>query len=147
MDWNFIFKIIIGLLSVITIFQVIRLIELSSRLAKNKDEVTERSNKINGILLLISGFALVGFFFWQRAKWGYLTLQDPASEHGVLIDQLWHTTMGLIIIVFAILQPMLFGFSYLYRGRKNNKAHFISHNNKLEIFWTAIPTVVLAGTT
>ena len=145
MDWNFIFKIIIGLLTLITIFQVIRLIELSSRLAKNKDEVTERSNKINGILLLISGFALVGFFFWQRAKWGYLTLQDPASEHGVLIDQLWHTTMGLIIIVFVILQPMLFGFAYLYRGRKNNKAHFISHNNKLEIFWTAIPTVVLAG--
>ena len=110
MDWNFIFKIIIGLLSVITIFQVIRLIELSSRLAKNKDEVTERSNKINGILLLISGFALVGFFFWQRAKWGYLTLQDPASEHGVLIDQLWHTTMGLIIIVFVILDKSSFAF-------------------------------------
>ncbi len=144
MDLNFIFKIVIGFLIIITFFQVIRLIELSSRLAGNKDEVTERSNKINGILLLISGFALVGFFFWQRAKWGYLTLQDPASEHGVLIDQLWHTTMGLIIIVFVILQPILFGFAFLYRGRKNNKAHFISHNNKLEIFWTAIPTVVLS---
>ena len=144
MDLNFIFKILIGVLVIVTIFQVVRLIELSSRLAGNKDEVTDRSNKINGILLFISGFALVAFFFWQRAQWGYLTLQDPASEHGVLIDQLWHTTMGLIIIVFLILQPVLFGFAFLYRGRKKRKAYFISHNNKLEIFWTAIPTVVLS---
>ena len=144
MDLNFIFKILIGFLVIVTIFQVVRLIELSSRLAGNKDEVTDRSNKINGILLFISGFALVAFFFWQRAQWGYLTLQDPASEHGVLIDQLWHTTMGLIIIVFLILQPILFGFAFLYRGRKKRKAYFISHNNKLEIFWTAIPTVVLS---
>tara|TARA_B100001758_G_scaffold200785_1_gene179633 strand:+ start:643 stop:1854 length:1212 start_codon:yes stop_codon:yes gene_type:complete len=143
-DLNFIFKIVIGILVIVTFFQVIRLIELSSRLAGNKDEVTDKSNKINGILLFISGFALVAFFFWQRAEWGYLTLQDPASEHGVLIDQLWHTTMGLIIIIFVILQPMLFGFSFLYRGRKKRKAYFISHNNKLEIFWTAIPTVVLS---
>ena len=145
MDLNFIFKILIGFLVIVTIFQVVRLIELSSRLAGNKDEVTDRSNKINGILLFISGFALVAFFFWQRAQWGYLTLQDPASEHGVLIDQLWHTTMGLIIICFLILQPILFGFAFLYRGRKNRKAYFISHNNKLEIFWTAVPTVVLSG--
>ena len=144
MDLNFIFKIVIGILVIVTFFQVIRLIELSSRLAGNKDEVTDRSNKINGILLCISGFALVAFFFWQRAQWGYLTLQDPASEHGVLIDQLWHTTMGLIIVVFLILQPILFGFAFLYRGREKRKAYFISHNNKLEIFWTAIPTVVLS---
>ena len=144
MDLNFIFKIVIGILVIVTFFQVIRLIELSSRLSGDKDEVTDRSNKINGILLFISGFALVAFFFWQRAQWGYLTLQEPASEHGVLIDQLWHTTMGLIIICFLILQPILFGFAFLYRGRKNRKAYFISHNNKLEIFWTAIPTVVLS---
>ena len=53
--------------------------------------------------------------------------------------------MGLIIVVFLVLQPVLFGFSYLYRGRKKRKAYFISHNNKIEIFWTAIPTVVLSG--
>ena len=47
----------------------------------------------------------------------------------------------LSIIASALI---LFGFSYLYRGRKNRKAYFISHNNKLEIFWTAIPTVVLS---
>ena len=74
MDLNFIFKIVIGILVIVTFFQVIRLIELSSRLAGNKDEVTDKSNKINGILLFISGFALVAFFFWQRAEWGYLTL-------------------------------------------------------------------------
>ena len=144
MELNFIFKILIGILVIVTFFQVIRLIELSSRLAGNKDEVTERSNNINGILLFASGIGLVAFFFWQRATWGYLTLKEPASEHGVLIDQLWHTSMGLIIIVFLVLQPILFGFSFFYRGRKNRKAYFISHNNKLEVFWTAIPTVILS---
>jgi len=143
-DINFILKILIGLLIIVTFFQVIRLIELSSRLAENRDQVTDKSNFYNGLLLLLSGVGLLAFFFWQRAEWGHLTLQAPASEHGVLIDQLWDTTMGLIIVVFLVLQPILFGFSYLYRGRKNRKAYFISHNNKLEIFWTAIPTVVLS---
>ena len=59
MDLNFILKIAIGLLVIITFFQVIRLIELSSRLAENKDQVTDKSNFYNGLLLLISGF---GFF-------------------------------------------------------------------------------------
>ena len=49
-----------------------------------------------GLLLLLSGIGLLAF--WQRAEWGHLTLQAPASEHGVLIDQLWDTTMGLIIV-------------------------------------------------
>ena len=105
MDLNFILKIAIGLLVIITFFQVIRLIELSSRLAENKDQVTDKSNFYNGLLLLLSGIGLLAFFFWQRAEWGHLTLQAPASEHGVLIDQLWHTTMGLIIVVFLVLQP------------------------------------------
>ena len=52
----------------------------------------------------------VSFFFWQRAEWGHLTLQAPASEHGVLIDQLWDTTMGLIIVVFLVLQPSFIWF-------------------------------------
>tara|TARA_Y100000994_G_scaffold195497_1_gene165096 strand:- start:963 stop:1910 length:948 start_codon:yes stop_codon:yes gene_type:complete len=75
--------------------------------------------------------------------WMDQTLPVAASEHGPIIDSLWDTTMGLIIIVFLILTPMLFGVSFFYRGKKENKASYITHNNKLEFFWTAIPAVVL----
>ena len=38
---------------------------------------------------------------------------------------------------------MLFYFTYKYRGNKNNKAYFFAHNNKLEVVWTVIPTIIL----
>ena len=136
-------KVLIVLFVLIFLAQIIRVFEISSNIGKNKNEVTDSSNNINGIFLLIAGIVLLVFFFWQRAEWMHLTLQTPASEHGVMIDKLWDTTMGLIMFVFLLLTPMLFGIAYYFRGRQDRKASFITHNNKLEIFWTAIPAVVL----
>ena len=53
--------------------------------------------------------------------------------------------MTLILVVFFIVTPMLFYFSYRYRGNKQNTAYFLVHNNKLEFIWTIIPTIVLTG--
>ena len=137
---------ITGLIIIVAIIfcaQIVRVFEVSNIITKEKNEVSDQSNLINGLLLLISGFALIAFFFWQCYQWMYLTIQNPASEHGQQVAQLWDTTMGLIVFVFLILTPMLFGFAWWFRGRKNNTASYITHNNKLEIFWTAIPAVVL----
>ena len=30
-------------------------------------------------------------------------------------------------------------------GKKTNTAYFYSHNNKLEIIWTVVPTIILSG--
>ncbi len=136
-------KILVVLVGVIFIAQLVRVLELANLLSKTKNEVTDSSNNFNGYLLLISGFALLIFFFWQRAEWMHLTLRNPSSEHGLAIEALWDTTMGLIIIVFLVLTPMLFGFAFLYRGNATRKASYITHNNKLEVFWTAIPAVIL----
>ena len=136
-------KLLIVLASIIFITQVVRIFEISNFLSRSKNEVTDQSNNVNGILLLFAGVALVLFFFWQKAMWMDLTLQNPASEHGLEVQALWDTTMGLIVIVFLILTPVLFGFSFLYRGKETNTASYITHNNKLEVFWTAIPAVVL----
>ena len=136
-------NILIVLVAIIFIAQIVRIFEISNIVSKAKNEITNESNHINGILLLLSGIGLVVFFFWQRAMWMGHTLPVAASEHGPIIDSLWDTTMGLIIIVFLILTPMLFGVSFLYRGKKENTASYITHNNKLEFFWTAIPAVVL----
>ena len=136
-------KVLVLLIGVIFVAQVVRIFELSTLIKKTKNEVTDYSNHINGILLLIAGIGLLIFFFWQRAEWMDQTLQSPASEHGVWIDGLWDTTMALILFVFLALTPLLFTVAYWFRGKKSNKASYITHNNKLEFFWTAIPAVVL----
>ena len=136
-------KLLIVLVAIIFIAQVVRVFEISNLITKTKNEVSDQSNHINGILLLLAGIGLLIFFFWQRAEWMDQTLQISASEHGPIIDSLWDTTMGLIIVVFLILTPMLFGIAFFYRGKEDNTASYITHNNKLEFFWTAIPAVVL----
>jgi cytochrome c oxidase subunit 2 len=136
-------KLLIVLVAIIFIAQVVRVFEISNLITKTKNEVSDQSNHINGILLLLAGIGLLIFFFWQRAEWMDQTLKISASEHGPIIDSLWDTTMGLIIVVFLILTPMLFGIAFFYRGKEDNTASYITHNNKLEFFWTAIPAVVL----
>ena len=110
---------------------------------KNGNEVSDGSNNINGILLLLAGIGLIVFFFGKERNGWIKHYQAPASEHGVMIDKL-DVTMGLIMFVFLLpLTPILFGIAYYFRGRKDRKASFITHNNKLEFFWTAIPAVTL----
>ena len=96
-------KVLVVLVAIIFVAQVVRIFELSSLITKTKNEVSDESNHINGVLLLIAGVGLLLFFFWQRAEWMDQTLQLAASEHGPIIDNLWDTTMGLIIVVFLIL--------------------------------------------
>jgi cytochrome c oxidase subunit 2 len=85
------------------------------------------------------------FVVWQMIEWDHLLLPGAASLHGAKIDVLMQFTMGMILVVFFILTPMLFYFAYKYRGNKNNTAYFFAHSNKLELIWTIIPTIVLTG--
>jgi cytochrome c oxidase subunit 2 len=53
--------------------------------------------------------------------------------------------MIVIMIGFFIVNTFLFLFSYLYRHNKNRKVTFYTHNNNLEIIWTTVPAIVMAG--
>ena len=77
--------------------------------------------------------------------WNHVLLPPASSAHGTQIDLLMKVSMGLIITVFFITSPMLFYFVFKYRGKKSNKAYFLSHNNKLEVVWTIIPTIILTA--
>ena len=72
-------------------------------------------------------------------------LPESASEHGVTYDSLFFISFALIMFVQIITQALLHYFSYKYRGLKNTKATFITHNNRLEFIWTIIPAIVLFG--
>ena len=137
---------IIAILVIATLVQIVRVSELLSEI-KNKDvnEVTDKDNNTQGILFLIVGFGFLIFVVWQMITWNHLLLPPASSVHGIQIDFLMKMSMGLILIVFFVLSPILFYFLYKYRGKKSNKAYFFSHNNKLEVVWTVIPTIILTG--
>tara|TARA_B100000287_G_C20533208_1_gene741727 strand:+ start:99 stop:1076 length:978 start_codon:yes stop_codon:yes gene_type:complete len=137
---------VVVLLVIVTLVQLTRVSELLGEL-RNEDvnEVTDNDNKTQGILYLVVGMGFIVFVIWQMFEWNHLLLPPASSIHGAEIDVLMKFTMTLILVVFFIVTPMLFYFAYRYRGNKNNTAYFFAHNNKLELVWTVVPTIVLTG--
>ena len=136
--------IVVVILLVAALVQVTRVSELLSEIkSKDVNEVTDKDNNTQGLLFLIVGFGFLIFVVWQMVTWNHLLLPPASSLHGAQIDVLMQASMALILIVFFILSPILFYFLYRYRGKKSNKAYFFSHNNKLEVVWTVVPTIIL----
>jgi cytochrome c oxidase subunit 2 len=71
-------------------------------------------------------------------------LGEPASDHGVLVDQMLYVTLAVTFVVFVITQIALFWFAYKYQESDNRKAFYYPHNNTLELIWTVIPAIVLS---
>jgi cytochrome c oxidase subunit 2 len=141
-----------GLLLAIVLFllvlataQIVRIYELATKASK-RDEyvVTNKDNNNQGRLMLVFGIGLLSSFVWMVNAWSPIFLPKPSSLHGVEIDMLWDISMGLIVVVFFIVQPILFFFAYKYRGKEGQKATYYEHNNKLEFIWTIVPAIVLA---
>ncbi len=137
---------LVVLLVIAALVQLTRVSELLAELKKeNVNEVTDSDNQTQGFLYLVVGMGFVVFVVWQMFEWNHLLLPEAASIHGAKIDVLMQFTMTMILVVFFILTPMLFYFAYRYRGSNNNTAYFFAHDNKLELIWTIIPTIVLTG--
>jgi cytochrome c oxidase subunit 2 len=140
-------NILIALVVILTIAALVQLVRVNELLSEitNKDTnaVTDDDNKKNGLLFLLTIPLFMGFVVWQMVTWDHLLLPPASSIHGAEIDSLMKVSMTLILVVFFILTPMLFFFAYKYRGKKGNTAYFFSHNNKLEVIWTVVPTIIL----
>jgi cytochrome c oxidase subunit 2 len=133
-------------LTIAAMVQLVRVNELLSEITnKDTNEVTDEDNNQNGILFIIIGFGFLAFVIWQMITWDHLLLPPASSVHGAEIDGLMKVSMTLILVVFFALTPMLFYFAYKYRGKKENTAYFFAHNNRLEVAWTVIPTIVLTA--
>jgi len=52
--------------------------------------------------------------------------------------------MAIIFVVFFIVNTLLFWFAAKYYHRADRKARFFAHDNRLELVWTVIPSIVLA---
>ena len=138
--------IIVLVFITIAIWQMIKIFDLAQAKADNSQIANDKDNRINGYLMM--GF--LGFIYLitiiSMVKWGDLPLMsNSASEHGPGLDNLMIISMVIIFIVQTITQFVLHYFAYKYKGEKGRQAVFFADNDKLELFWTAIPAVVLAG--
>lgn len=139
------------LLTIVAVFlvlfvigQVMRVFELSAKLrGRNVYDVTEKESKIQSVMMLVFLASYFIFILWQINKWGGFMLPEPASEHGVITDNLFTTTWAIIIPMFVLTHILLFYFAFKYVYNKNRKADYFAHSNKLELIWTVVPTIVL----
>ncbi|MCV6631729.1 MAG: cytochrome c oxidase subunit II [Flavobacteriaceae bacterium] len=137
---------IVLLLVGISVWQLTKIFELTQVGAEGDPEVAnDTDNERHGYLMFGFLAFLYIFMIYGIVKWWGLLLPESASKHGEDYDLLMGITMGIIFIVQFLTQALLFYFAYKYRGRKGQKALHYADNHKLEIFWTIIPVVTLAG--
>ena len=142
-----VFSIITVILLSISVLQIVKIFEVSN-LGKKRDDsqvANHKDNDLHGKLMfafLVFIYLVTIFSFVSYTK---VLLPEAASEHGSTYDTLFFVSFALIMFVQIITQALLHYFSYKYRGLKDTKAEFITHNNKLEFIWTIIPAIVLFG--
>ncbi len=125
----------------VLIWQITKLLGLT----KNEQIATKKENNINGFLMLglmVFLYVLMIYYMFFGGR-DVLLPQLSGSEEGEHIDNLFKITMGLILFVQFITQFLVHYFTFKYRGNDDKKAIFFAESHKLELFWTAVPTVVL----
>lgn len=105
----------------------------------------DSKSKWNGYFMLSFVILMFISIAYQVKILAPIMIPRPASVHGEQTDFLFYLTLLFMTIVFILTQAALFYFAYRYNQSINKQAYFYTHNNSLEVIWTAIPSVVLAG--
>ena len=136
--------LLVIVVGIIAVAQLAKIYQLSARLRGHREEeISEADTRLQGSLWIVFMFVLFGTTIWQFVRYGDY-LPPSASLHGEAVDTLLNYNLALIIFVFFVVNSLIFVFSYKYRYDKNRKAHFFPHDNRLELIWTVIPSIVLA---
>ncbi|HAD15030.1 MAG TPA: flagellar motor protein MotB [Saprospirales bacterium] len=134
------------ILITVVLVQIGKVYELTN-VIKGEQQVLRDNSKWNGWLSLV--FLVVFLFGVIYSAWDFKNVMlgygphESASEHGLLLDNIFFITLVITGIVFVLTHIALFFFVYKYRYQEGRKAMFIPHDNRLEIWWTAIPAVVM----
>lgn len=134
------------ILIAIIIVQLGRVSELSAKI-RGEEDVEIQNTKRNAIGMLVFGAlfligTVVSAYYYKNYMLGYGP-HVSASEHGGVLDSMFNITLLATVPVFIVTHIALFWFTYKYRYQKGNKALFMPHDNRLEIFWTVIPAIVM----
>ncbi|MCB0476919.1 MAG: cytochrome c oxidase subunit II [Crocinitomicaceae bacterium] len=144
MESKFIILIVI-VLGIVAISQLARVYELAAKLrGKKEEDISESDNRLNARLMFLFMVVFFASVIYFMNEYGKGLQPEAASEHGVYQDWLMGLNMAIILIVFFITNFLLFFFASKYYKRKGSKAYFFPHDNKLELIWTVVPSIVLA---
>ena len=137
-----IFLLAILLLGFLVTFQIAKASEYVGIL-KGEKKTFEQNNRINGFLMIV--FLVLGIIgvYWCNELFKDRFLSNPASDHGVRVDNMLHITILLTGVVFFITQILLFWFAFRYQYSEKRKAFYFPHNNRLEVIWTVVPAIAL----
>lgn len=134
------------ILITVVLIQIGKVYELTNTI-KGERQVLRDNSKWNGwfslgFLVLFLAGVIWSAWDYKNVMFGYGPHQS-ASEHGGMLDDLFNITLFFTGIVFVLTHIALFWFAYKYRYQEGRKAKFIAHDNRLEVWWTAIPAVVM----
>ena len=137
--------ILVIILAVVGIAQIAKVYQLSMNIGnKREEDISPTANRINANLMIVFMVALFAFFIWELIAYQDVLLPVSASAHGVQLDLLMNFNWLILFIVFFGVNFLLFFFAKKYAYNPNRKAYYLAHNNKLELVWTVIPSIVLA---
>ena len=137
--------LLVVVVGVVALAQLARVYELSAKLRKRREEdISHADNRLNASLFIVFMLAFYAGTIYLYSVYGDY-LPTSASEHGVGVDALMSVNIWIITAVFFLVNTLLFVFTAKYYYKKDRKAKFFPHDNRLEMIWTVIPSIVLAG--
>ena len=136
--------LLVVIAGVIALAQLAKVGQLTSLIRnKKEEEISAADTRLNGNLWIAFMLAFYASFVWLIIRYGDYN-PPAASAHGESYDTLMNFNMYIIIAVFFVVNTILFVFANKYRQDPNRKARFFAHDNRLELVWTVIPSIVLA---
>ena len=136
--------LLVVIAGVIALAQLAKVGQLTSLIRnKKEEEISAADTRLNGNLWIAFMLAFYASFVWLIIRYGDYN-PPAASAHGESYDTLMNFNMYIIIAVFFVVNTFLFVFANKYRQDPNRKARFFAHDNRLELVWTVIPSIVLA---
>ena len=153
------FYIFIAIAFAVGIWQMNQILSFKKRILKDKNDneiivyakpeenpkTTQKDNDLQGKLFLVFLGGFYAMMIYCLVFLNDIMLPESASIEGENDDRLFAISMILIGIVQFVTQALLFIFSYKYRGHTTKKGLFFADSHKLEIIWTTIPALTLAG--
>ena len=140
----FLILLVVALLGV-TFWQLSKIFKLSQGKVDDSGVANDKDNATQGKLMLAFVIFLYALTAWCFIKYWSYFLPAASSAHGADYDKLMMISMVLIMFVQTLTQGFLHFFAYKYKGKEGNKATYFADNNTLEIIWTVIPIITLAG--
>jgi len=139
--------VLVVVLAVIAIAQLLRVYEQVSLLkGKKEEDISEKDNHLNANLMLVFMVAFYAFFIWLTVEYGGNNFGKGPAASDIARHSRWllNINWAILISVFFLTNTLLFVFAWKYYYREDRKATWFPHDNKLELIWTVVPTIVLA---